>query len=422
MKQIDLLFILFVLAFAPCASASTIHVPKDQPTIQSGINAANNGDTVLVSPGTYAENINFDGKAITVASAKGPSVTIIDGGQVNQVVTFDSGEVQSSILRGFTIRNGLAICCSASAGGILIESSSPTISHNVITKNFGCGINALDGAPLIENNVISYTKDVPGDGNYSYCGVAQGSGILLGNESGQIIGNTIIYNVAGPDGNGGGIYLWVGGTPLIEDNIIAFNQAGIYSSGGGITMQNSGAPVIVQNLIIGNKAGTVGGGLDLEIPNDGSSALLVNNTIAGNSTENQYHGPSGPEVYISGFYGTMAFWNNIITGTTKDYVVYCDPSYGAPSPSFHNNDAFSPKGGDYVGTCAGQTGHKGNISADAKFVNPAKRKYELSVGSPAINAGTKSAPDRPKKDLAGHPRIVGGKIDMGAYEYQGTEK
>jgi Right handed beta helix region len=420
MKPISLLFSLFALGAAPCGLASTINVPKDQPTIQAGINAANNGDTVLVSPGTYTENINFNGKAITVTSAMGSKVTIIDGGQANQVVTFDSGETQSSILRGFTIRNGNAICCGASAGGILISNSSPTISHNTITKNFGCGINAVDGAPVIEDNVISYTTNVPPSG-YSYCGVAQGSGILLGNQSGQIIGNTIIYNVAGPDGNGGGIYLWVGGAPLIENNIIAFNQAGIYSSGGGITMQNSGAPIIVQNLIIGNKAGTVGGGLDLEIPNDGSTALMVNNTIAGNSTADENHGPIGADVYISGFYGTAAFWNNIITGATKNYLLYCDPTYGVPSPSFHNNDVFNSKGGDYVGTCAGQTGHKGNISADAKFVNPTKRNYELSAGSPAINAGTKSAPDLPKKDLAGRPRIVGGRIDIGAYEYQGTE-
>ena len=57
----------------------TIHVPADQPTIQAAINAASNGDTVLVAPGTYLENINFNGKSITVTSSGGPSVTIIDG-------------------------------------------------------------------------------------------------------------------------------------------------------------------------------------------------------------------------------------------------------------------------------------------------------------------------------------------------------
>ena len=201
----------------------------------------------------------------------------------------------------------------------------------------------------------------------------------------HIIGNNISHNVTSPDGNGAGIYLWIGGAPLIQNNIITLNQAGIYGSGGGITMQSSGAPMIVQNLIIGNKAGTVGGGVDLEIPNDGSTALMVNNTIAGNSTANENQGQTGPEVYVSGFFGTVAFWNNIITGTTENAVVYCDPLYEAPSPSFRNNDAFSVKGGDYAGTCAGQTGHKGNISAYAKFVNPAN---EITSSVQALRAST----------------------------------
>ena len=77
MKGFGLLLALIV-NFA--AQASVINVPAAQPTIQAGINAANNGDTVLVAPGTYTENINFMGKAITVKSSKGASLTIVDGG------------------------------------------------------------------------------------------------------------------------------------------------------------------------------------------------------------------------------------------------------------------------------------------------------------------------------------------------------
>src|SRR5271168_3437186 len=47
---------------------ATIHVPGDQPSIQAGIDASSNGDVVLVAPGTYNENIDFKGKAITVTS------------------------------------------------------------------------------------------------------------------------------------------------------------------------------------------------------------------------------------------------------------------------------------------------------------------------------------------------------------------
>src|SRR5690349_4799345 len=50
----------------PATTPTTIHVPGDQPTIQAAINAAADGDIVLVADGHYKENINFSGKAIRV--------------------------------------------------------------------------------------------------------------------------------------------------------------------------------------------------------------------------------------------------------------------------------------------------------------------------------------------------------------------
>src|SRR5436305_4185386 len=71
------------------ANAQTIiHVPADHASIQSAITAAQPGDTVLVAPGTYLENLNFQGKAITVTSSDGAGGTIVDGGGAGPVVTF----------------------------------------------------------------------------------------------------------------------------------------------------------------------------------------------------------------------------------------------------------------------------------------------------------------------------------------------
>ena len=66
MKTLFFIFI-FIIVFT-CMYATIINVPADQPTIQAGINIAVDTDTVLVQPGTYVENIYYNGKLITVAS------------------------------------------------------------------------------------------------------------------------------------------------------------------------------------------------------------------------------------------------------------------------------------------------------------------------------------------------------------------
>src|SRR5260370_1770191 len=128
------------LRFASSAAAQNIiNVPATQPTIQAASNAARNGDTVIVAPGTYTENINFGGKAITVTSSGGPSVTIIDGGAHGSVVPFNSGETTSSVLSGFTIQNGTSQSQNNYEGsGGYIGDSSPMNCGNQIRKEGRC--------------------------------------------------------------------------------------------------------------------------------------------------------------------------------------------------------------------------------------------------------------------------------------------
>ncbi len=114
-------------------------------TIQEGIIAATDADTVLVYPGTYYENIDFIGKDITVASLllttgneNYINSTIIDGNQQGSVVTFENDETNEAILMGFTIKNGSGYDTSpygSCGGGIFINFSSPSLKYLLIKNN-----------------------------------------------------------------------------------------------------------------------------------------------------------------------------------------------------------------------------------------------------------------------------------------------
>jgi hypothetical protein len=415
MKLSRLLLLLFALVVVPSVLASTINVPKDQPTIQAGINAANNGDTVLVAPGKYVENINFNGKAITVTSSDGAKVTIIDGGKLASVVTFSSNETLSSVLSGFTLQNGDAINNSTGeGGGIAVEGASPTIRDNVIQCNLGGnaggGIGIGFGSPLIERNIIRNNSQDPAvDGGVGGGGISVRGG---GSGSARIIANEIkdnSWNNVGA-GSGGGISLFGSGSTLIKNNIITGNIAG--TSGAGIAMVNfvSGT-IVVQNLIAGNSSPG-----DAGIYWSDSPAALVNNTITDGPDAT---GSSTAIIVANGLDSSITIANNVVVSSNvATNAFYCSFS-GIQNPrKVYNNDIFSSKGSAYGGMCKEHTGKHGNISAKPQFVNPIKQNYQLRAGSLAINAGSISAPHLPKKDLADHPRIVNGKIDMGAYEHQ----
>jgi predicted outer membrane repeat protein len=151
MKTWLLFCTLFLMAVF--SQAQIIHVPDDYPTIQQGIYEAENGDTVLVSDGTYYEQINFLGKPITVASEYlvdgDPSHidnTIIDGSEIPEgdscsIVYFTNEEDTTSVLCGFTIQHGGGTFHTYSnetrnsGGAIFIYSAGPKIIYNHITDN-----------------------------------------------------------------------------------------------------------------------------------------------------------------------------------------------------------------------------------------------------------------------------------------------
>ena len=118
-----------VLLYGNGLSADTIHVPVDQ----AAIDAASDGDEVVVDPGTYNETINFNEKAITLlSSSDNPADTIIDGDGAGSVVTCESGETSATVLQGFTLTGGY----SDTGGGMFNDNnSSPTVTNCIFSGN-----------------------------------------------------------------------------------------------------------------------------------------------------------------------------------------------------------------------------------------------------------------------------------------------
>jgi hypothetical protein len=381
---------------------TVINVPAEAATIQAAIDAAFDGDTVLVAPGTYQELLDFRGKAITVISQAGPERTIIDAGGAGSVVSFTSGETRASVLSGFTIRGGTTFL----GGGIHIEGSSPTIRGNVITGNLACGgggIAASFGSPLIQGNRIRR--------NETACLAGSGAGVFIGGAvAPELVDNEISENT-GTDSNGGGISLFNAGNLIIRNNVITRNAVSDSmgcSAGGGIESYGSSQATIVGNLIVGNSA-CEGGGIFWRTST--GSNVLVNNTIADNEAE------SWPGMYVTDFDAGDELHNNIITAPTGP-ALYCSIS----SPTLNSNDIFSAQGAAYGGTCADQTGLNGNISVDPAFLGPANRDYRVAMTSPVVDSGNDGAPSLPSTDLTGLDRVFDGngdgvaRVDMGALE------
>jgi parallel beta-helix repeat protein len=343
-------------------------------TVAAGLNTAVSGDEVWVAAGTYSERITlkigvalYGGFVGTEANLGGrawkANVTILDGQNNGNVVTSPYGATATTRIDGFTIRNGTGI------GGLDL---------------YGGGIYCSHSSPSIVNNTIS--------GNNA----TEGGGILCESSSPSITDNIISGNSASDCG--GGILCYDSSSPSIANNTISENEA---NEGGGIFCQSS-SPLIANNLIFGNVSTYHGGGI--ECMNLCPYSIIINNTISGNISSDDYGG--GINGWASSSNVTIA--NNIIAFNSSG-ICWIDNG----SPALRNNCVYNPGGEDYRSLLAGP----GDISVDPLFVNQSNGDFHLTEDSQCIDAGNNAGVQSGWVDMDHQDRIINTHVDIGADEY-----
>ena len=408
MKYRLILAVLIMLtALSVSAQSAVIRVKWDSPnngpgndwyhaywTVQGGLSAAIAGDEVWVagdSEHPYLECIELkDGVGLYGGFAGTETardqrnwtlnVTILDGNQASNVVTAPWGATTSTVIDGFTIRNG----CD---GGIYCYQSSPTISNNTITGNdavFGGGICVEDCSPTIVNNKII--------GNYAYW---HGGGIRCrsgyGYETSPTIANNIITGNS-TSGFGGGIFCVSCTNPKIANNTITENIA--LCDGGGVYCGSCANLEVVNNTIAEN-GGPHGGGVYC---GNCTNLKLVNNTIVENSAS------YGGGVYCN--YSSPTIANNIVAFNSSG--IYNTEG----SPVLSHNDVFGNTSYNYSGLSPGT----GDVSEDPRL---APDGVHIQPSLPCLNAGDNNEVGQGWVDIDGQARIQDGTVDIGADESNG---
>jgi len=412
----------------PVGAQPTVYVPDDYPTIQGAIDAALDGWTILVRPGTYVENIDYLGKEITVQSTDGPDVTTIDGSQPTDpdrrsTVYFGSGETFGTVLRGFSITGGRGSrrWSSLYGGGIAVSVSAATIRDCIVegnsAKGTGGGIDCWVGDIDLVDSIIRNNEAAVG-GGLAFTGASfsrltdvlvqentadRGGGLGLAEAAIDILRCSFVRNTATDEFGEGGGALYAIDEPHLRFYATVFlqNQA---ECGGAIFSWPVGDPgrLFFESCLFAENVATREGGAiyaqDYQIIRMNACTVVLNDAQDGS-----------------------AFWCN---DCTSDVILY--RCIFAMNSGGHGIDGEGHSGEPWVVRSlvegGGFPGH-GNIPGFPVFRNPLLQDFRLASSSILIDRGGTSSFVH-DLDLDGNPRIVDGDrdgtatVDMGCYEYQ----
>lgn len=342
----------YVSAFQGSDNNSGLSPQSPFATIQRGINASSNGDTVNVAPGIYVgsgnKNLDFGGREITVQSSNGPENTVIDCQGNGRGFVFQNGETHNAVVDGLTITNGNM----DRAGGIYCFNSSPTIMNCIVKSNQGTlasGIYCRDNSDAM----IIRCRVINNQGQYN-------GGIRIVRSHTQVL-NCVIAGNTSTEGGAGVRCDYGPGNPVIENCTITDNTA--LGNGGGLWAGFGSNPTVKNSIIWDNVSNTQGQNVAVST----QSTLTINySDVKG--------GQSG--VYKIGD-GQLIWGQGNIT---------LDPLFANPGQ------------GDY---------HLRSLGG--RYVDVSSQWVVDNSHSPCIDAGD------PASDVGDEPEPNGGRINMGAY-------
>ena len=287
--------LLLALVVSSPGLGATINVPADHTTIQAAVDAATNGDTILVAAGTYSGSVDFTGKSLSLIGTAGAGLTRI---QSTASTAIKATNVTGLTIRGFTIV-GINATPSPDVGGIDAAGSTGTIEKNSIGPTWACGTQALrtDGAIVVRNNVIW--------------------GAFLGDGCGMVVGQSAIVATGGAQ---------------ISDNLIANN--GVYY--GGVLLV-TGEATVERNAVVANGNSIGRGAIRVEGGTPDREILIQNNLIANNAFQGE--GPSGTGVATSNADGLVLRYNTF-SGQFENLSITADnPTLRAPRIEYNVFDS-----------------------------------------------------------------------------------
>lgn len=253
--------IITIYVVTPPAISAKWNVPGNFPTIQAAINAASPGDTIVVAPGKYVENLRFNGKSVTLQSTAGATKTIIEGSNDTAIDIGPGGGVI-----GFTIQKGAAYF----GAGMAVQGAGTLIKQNIFESNtqyfggYGAAIGGNVASPIIDSNIFR-NNSCENDNQWS-TGV-----ISFVNDSSPVIKNNLIQNNPCRAIN----ISYFSTTPQIINNTIISNRTGIYFERTGYVPQH----IYRNNIVVGNIVG-----IESTFGSEANNPVWENNLVFGNGT------------------------------------------------------------------------------------------------------------------------------------------